>query len=117
MLQHGQDARLATNNPGCTMPTRHPPTTRSCPLPPPAEPTNRPYAQPALPQELCEKALAAQSHSAPKILNFHHLAPAAMALRIGLTLFWLRVERPGQVGGAGSGLVVERPGRVCCGAG
>ncbi|PNW86543.1 hypothetical protein CHLRE_02g091000v5 [Chlamydomonas reinhardtii] len=48
-------------------------------------------------QELCTKALAAQSHSAPRLLFFHHLAPAALALRIATTLFWLRVETRAQV--------------------
>ncbi|EFJ52305.1 hypothetical protein VOLCADRAFT_86592 [Volvox carteri f. nagariensis] len=48
-------------------------------------------------QELCAKALAAQSHSAPRLLNFHHLAPAALAMRIAVTLFWLRVETRAQM--------------------
>ncbi|GLC34595.1 hypothetical protein PLESTB_001244300 [Pleodorina starrii] len=48
-------------------------------------------------QDLCAKALAAQSHSAPRLLNFHHLAPAALAMRIAVTLFWLRVETRAQV--------------------
>ncbi|GIL45560.1 hypothetical protein Vafri_2760 [Volvox africanus] len=48
-------------------------------------------------QDLCAKALAAQSHSAPRLLNFHHLAPAALSMRIMVTLFWLRVETRAQV--------------------
>ncbi|GFR40182.1 hypothetical protein Agub_g740, partial [Astrephomene gubernaculifera] len=48
-------------------------------------------------QELCAKSLAAQSHSSPRLLNFHHLATAALGLRIALTLFWLRVETRAQV--------------------
>ncbi|GLI64125.1 hypothetical protein VaNZ11_007302 [Volvox africanus] len=48
-------------------------------------------------QDLCAKALAAQSHSAPRLLNFHHLAPAALSMRIMVTLFWLRVETRAQL--------------------
>lgn len=56
--------------------------------------------------ELCDRAAAAsaQSHSVYRMLAFHWLAPAALGLRVILTLVQLRVENRAQVrGGEGGG--------------
>lgn len=51
-------------------------------------------------QDLCDKAVAAQSHSLHKLLGFHHLAPGCLLLRTLTTLFWLRLDA-GQLGQVG----------------
>ncbi|MEW5313469.1 MAG: hypothetical protein WDW38_005035 [Sanguina aurantia] len=45
-------------------------------------------------KEMADKAADAQSHSAPHFLKFHHLASAALMLRIVVTLFWLQADTP-----------------------
>lgn len=44
------------------------------------------------PQDLCDKAASAQSHTLHKLLGFHHLAPGCLVLRTLTTLFWIDLE-------------------------
>ena len=43
-------------------------------------------------QDLCDKAVSAQSHTMHKVLGFHHLAPGCLVLRTLTTLFWINLE-------------------------